>query len=49
MLAGMVFALGAGPNLTGLAGAAWTSGAAIAAMAFGMISGLAAASLRRRA
>jgi hypothetical protein len=49
MLAGMVFALGAGPNLAGLAGAAWTSGAAIAAMAFGMISGLAAASLGRRA
>ncbi len=44
MLGGMVFALGAGPNLAGLAGAAWTSGAAIAAMAFGMISGLAAAS-----
>lgn len=45
MLAGMVLALGAGPNLAGLAGAAWTSGAAIAAMALGMISGLAAASL----
>ena len=34
MLAGMAYGLDAGPDLAALAGLRWTSGAAIAAMAF---------------
>jgi hypothetical protein len=45
MLTGMAFGLGAGPSLAGLAGLPWTSGAAIGAMASGMVCGMAAASL----
>ena len=44
MLLGMASALGAGPELAALAGLPWTGGAAIAAMAFGMVGGMAAAS-----
>ena len=44
MLIGMASALGAGPELAGAAGLPWTGGAAIAAMAFGMVCGTAAAS-----
>ena len=43
MLAGMACGLGAGPGLTALAGIPWTSGAAIGAMASGMLCGMAAA------
>ncbi len=43
MLAGMACGLGAGPGLAALAGIAWTSGAAIGAMACGMFCGMAAA------
>jgi hypothetical protein len=44
MLVGMASALGAGPELAGAAGLPWTGGAAIAAMAFGMVCGTGAAS-----
>jgi hypothetical protein len=44
MLLGMASALGAGPELAALAGLPWTGGAAIAAMAFGMVCGMGAAS-----
>ena len=44
MLLGMASALGAGPELAALAGLPWTSGAAIASMAFGMVCGTGAAS-----
>jgi hypothetical protein len=44
MLLGMASALGAGPELAALAGLPWTGGAAIAAMAFGMVCGTGAAS-----
>jgi hypothetical protein len=43
MLAGMACGLGAGPGLAALAGRPWTSGAAIGAMACGMVCGMAAA------
>jgi hypothetical protein len=42
MLAGMASALLAGPSLAALVGRTWTSGAEIAAMAFGMLFGGAA-------
>ena len=45
MLTGMACGLSAGPGLAALAGLPWTSGAAIGAMAFGMVGGMAAASL----
>jgi hypothetical protein len=45
MLAGMVFGLAAGPNFAAFAGFPWTSGAAIGAMACGMVCGMAAASV----
>ncbi len=45
MLAGMACALGLGPSLAALARSPWTSGAAIVAMACGMVCGMAAASL----
>ncbi len=45
MLAGTACGLGAGPGLAALAGRPWTSGAAIGAMACGMICGMAAALL----
>jgi len=44
MLLGMAAALGAGPELAALAGLPWTGGAAIAAMPFGMVCGMGAAS-----
>jgi hypothetical protein len=44
MLLGMASALGASPELAALAGLPWTGGAAIAAMALGMVCGMAAAS-----
>jgi hypothetical protein len=44
MLLGMAAALGVGPELAALAGLRWTVGAAIAAMAFGMVCGTGAAS-----
>jgi hypothetical protein len=44
MLLGMASALGAGPELVGAAGLPWTGGAAVAAMAFGMVCGMGAAS-----
>jgi hypothetical protein len=43
MLAGMVFGLAAGPSLAALAGIPWTTGAAIGAMACGMVCGMAVA------
>jgi hypothetical protein len=43
MLLGMASALGAGPKLAALAGLPWTGGAAVAAMAFGMVCGTGAA------
>jgi hypothetical protein len=43
MLAGMACGLGAGPGLAALAGIPWRSGAAIGAMACGMVCGMAAA------
>ncbi len=45
MLAGMASGLVAGPGMFALAGRPWTSGAAIGAMACGMVCGMAAASL----
>ena len=42
MLIGIASALCAGPELAALAGLPWTGGAAIAAMAFGMVSGMGA-------
>jgi hypothetical protein len=45
MLVGMAYGLDAGPALASLARLQWTSGAAIAAMAFGMVGEMAAASL----
>ena len=45
MLIGMALGLGAGPSLAALVGSPWTSGAAIGAMAAGMVCGMAAASL----
>jgi hypothetical protein len=44
MLLGMASALGVGAKLAALAGLPWTGGAAVAAMAFGMVCGTAAAS-----
>lgn len=46
MLAGMAAALDAGPKLAPLVGATWTSGAALAAMAGGMLLAAAAGLLR---
>jgi hypothetical protein len=43
MLVGMACGLGAGPGLAALAGRPWTSGAAIGAMACGMVCAMAAA------
>jgi hypothetical protein len=48
VLAGMACGLGAGPGLAAFAGRPWTSGAAIGAMACGMVCGIASASLCER-
>ena len=44
MPAAMACGLGAGPDLAAFVGLPWTSGVAIAAMAFGMVGGMATAS-----